>query len=152
MKKKYRGIILIEVLVALMILLTVSMMAMTSTIAVNKSKVKRAMYGNLERISYCIMNEIKYNYSIQEMKDKMLMDNIGVDNKYSIGFKYTEDMLKKLTVAGFFDLEKGEDIKIEMSTNKNIEDVVNITINIKMDADGEEVSIERAFNKSWWME
>lgn len=150
--KKYKGIILIEVLVGLMILLIASMMAMTSIIAANKSKIKRDMYGELERLSYCIMNEIKYNYSFIEVKEKMLMDSVGMADDNFIGLKYTDDILHKLTMVNIFELEKGTDIKIEEVSRNDTNEIVNMKINIKVNLGGDEISVERNFNKSWWME
>ena len=71
MKRKHKGSMLIEVLVALMILMIASMMAMTSAIAANKSKIRRNKYEEANRVAYCIMNEIKYNYTYEEVKLKM---------------------------------------------------------------------------------
>lgn len=152
MARKNRGIMIIEVLVALMILIIASMMAMTSTIAVNKSKIKRDMYGELDRISYCIMNEIKYNYSIEDIKKEMLINNIGVENKNHIGFKYTDDILDKLTTINLFDLENGTDIDVDIINNNEFEEIVKMKIQIKVHIGGDEIYVERVFNKSWWME
>lgn len=152
MRAKNKGIMLIEVLVGLMILLIASMMAMTSTIAANKSKVKRDMQVELELVSYCIMNEIKYNYSLEEVKEKMLVENIGITDKKSIGFKYTDDILDKLTRIELFQLEKGYDIKIEEISSNKTNEIISMKINIKVYIGGDEIGVERNFNKSWWME
>lgn len=155
MKIKHKGNTIIEVLVALMILMIASMMAMTSSIAANKSKIRRESYEKLDRVSYCIMNEIKYNYSYDEINKKILQYNSENTNTNtninSIGFKYTDDILENLITTNFLELDKGNDIKLEVIDKDNENKIVKMRLNINVYIGGEVISIEREFNKSWWM-
>lgn len=151
MNKKYKGSTIIEVLAALMILIIASTMAMTSSIAVSKSKIRRESYEKLNRVAYCIMNEIKYNYTYDEINKKILGHNLGNINMNSIGFKYTEDILDKLMITKFFELDNGEEIKLEIISKENENNMVEMRLSINVSIGGEVISIERGFNKSWWM-
>lgn len=171
MKKKYRGSMIVELLVALAILMIASLIIMTSTIALNKSRARRDMYEKLNRLSYCIMNEIKYNYSYNEVIEKMRAYNNEQTNVKIVKFKYTEDILDKLiaetSTKNLFNLEYGEEIKLEIisgeieawsniSENIIIGDIkknrVEMKLVISVITAGGVVSSERNFNKSWWME
>ena len=151
MIKKYKGSTIIEVLAALMILIIASTMAMTSSIAVSKSKIRRESYEKLNRVAYCIMNEIKYNYTYDEINQKILEHNLGNINMNYVSFKYTEDILDKLMVTKFFELDNGEEIKLEIISKENENNIVEMRLSINVSIGGEVISIERGFNKSWWM-
>ncbi|NKF05321.1 type II secretion system protein [Clostridium gasigenes] len=152
MKRKHKGSMLIEVLVGLMILMIASMMAMTSAIAANKSKIRRNKYEEANRVAYCIMNEIKYNYTYEEVESKMDNQNsAGVNNKY-IGFRYTDNILENLITTNIFQLERGNDIKIEVINDDSNNKIMKIKIAISLSGGVGEVNVEREFNKSWWME
>lgn len=152
MKRKHNGSMLIEVLVALMILMIASMMAMTSAIAANKAKIRREKYEEANRVAYCIMNEIKYNYTYEEVKHKMDNENLeSVNNKY-IGFQYTENILNELFAKQLFSLDRGNDIKIEVINEESNNKIMRMKIAISLSEGVGEVNVEREFNKSWWME
>lgn len=151
MNRKYKGSMLLEALVGLMILMIASTMVMTATIAANKSRFKREISEKLNRVAHCIINEIKYNYSYEEIKDEMLKHSGGVETLGFMEFKYSEDILNKLTTTNLFDLDKGSGIKIENNKEVTNEKIVEMKVTIKMEAGSGEVFVERIFNKSWWM-
>lgn len=171
MKKKYTGSMILELLVALTILMIASLIIMTSLLALNKSKARRDMYEKLDRLSYCIMNEVKYNYSYNEVLEKMRAYNNEQTSVKIVKFKYTDDILNKLisqtSTKNLFNLEYGEEIKLEIisgeikawnniSENIVIGDIeknrVEMKLVISVVTAGGVVSSERTFNKSWWME
>lgn len=172
MNKKHKGSMMLEVLVALMILMIGAMMIMTSVIATNKFKIKRDMYEKIDRVSYSIMNEIKYNYSYDEIIEKMKIYNNGDKSIKILKFKYTDNILEKLiktsgTTKNLFSLESGEEIKLEILSGEIIKwevsegkvitgDIeknrVQMKLSINIHTGGGVVSNEREFNKSWWME
>lgn len=150
-KKKKKGNMILESIVALMILMIASMMALTSTVAVTKSKVRREYYEELNRVSYCIMNEIKYNYSYDDIKNEIMGTNVSnVDGEY-LGFKYTNNILDNLLTKNLLELERGDNIKIQVISSEREDKIVKMKININVVTGGGTVSIEREFNKSWWM-
>lgn len=151
MYRKRRGSMLIEVLAGLMILMIASSMIMTSTIAVNRSKIKRDKEEELSRVAYCIMNEIKYNYSYEEINQEMLIHNGGVIDSNIMEFEYTDDILSKLTITNLFQIEEGEGIKIEKVREVKENKIIEMKISIKFKIGSSEFSVERTFNKSWWM-
>ena len=151
MNKKYKGSTIIEVLAGLMILMIASTMVMASSIAASKSKIRRETYEKLNRVSYCVMNEIKYNYSYDEINKIILQYNLENINKNSIEFKYTEDILEKLTTTEFFNLDNGNDIKLEVISKDNENKIVKMRLSINLYIGSQVISVERDFNKSWWM-
>ncbi|SDO84963.1 type IV pilus modification PilV family protein [Clostridium gasigenes] len=152
MKRKHNGSMLIEVLIALMILMIASMMAMTSAIAANKSKIRRNKHEEANRVAYCIMNEIKYNYSYNQLNTEILRCNTGAEKTNYIGFKYTDKILENLITTNIFQLERGNDIKIEVINDDSNNKIMKMKIAISLSGGVGEVNVEREFNKSWWME
>ncbi|MGL5085497.1 MAG: hypothetical protein ACRC68_07230 [Clostridium sp.] len=150
MKKKYDGNVLIESIVSLMILGITLLIAMTSIINMNKSNNKRNAYGEINRVSYSIMNELKYNYSYEEIKTEInRLNRLGSGNY--IGIKYSRDILEKLTTVELFSLERSNEIKIEVVSVDNINNIVGIKINTNVQVNGEVISDERSFDKLEWM-
>lgn len=146
--KKNRGNTIIEAIASLTILMIVSIMIMTSIIATNKSQIRRDMYEKVDRISYSIMNEIKYNYTYIQLSNEMKKYN----NMESIGFRYREDILNKLIENDLFDLEKGNDIVLKIVSSESDNKIVNMELTINISTTGGIISSERNFNKSWWMD
>ena len=171
MKGKCTGSMMLELLVAIAILIIASLMIMTATISLNKSIARRNMYEKIDRVSYCIMNEVKYNYSYNEVIEKMRAYNNQQASMKIVKFKYTEDILDKLisetSTKNLFNLEYGEEIKLEIisgeikpwdNTSESIvigdieKNRVEMKLIINVITAGGVVSSERNFNKSWWME
>lgn len=146
--KKNRGNTIIEAIVSLAILMIVSMMLMTSIIATNKSQISRDMYEEVDRISYSIMNEVKYNYTYIQLSNEMKKYN----NVESIGFRYREDILNKLIKSNLFDLEKGNDIVLKIVSSESDNKIVNMKLTVNISTAGGTISSERNFNKAWWMD
>lgn len=150
--RKCKGSSLIEVIAGLMILMLATTMAMTSIIATNKSSEKRREYEELNRIIYCIMNEIKYNYSYENIKYEFSNQKLEDENNKYIGFKYKEEILNELLTKPLFSLVRGSDIKIKIISEESNKKILTMKIEINLPRGAEEINVEREFNKSWWME
>jgi CRISPR/Cas system-associated protein Cas5 (RAMP superfamily) len=139
---KKQGNILIEVMASVMILgLTTTFIVSTSI--QNKSILKkRIMQEEITRDVCNLMNEFKYNISRDEI-DRMLSDE-------KISFKYDKDFSKKLTVENITDFENGDDIEVRKIGNDDMGLKLKIIANINIDKN--EISIEKEFTKSWWMD
>lgn len=147
MEKRHKGNVLMESIVSLMILGIALVITMTSIISVNKSNNKRVAYEEINRVCYSIMNEVKYNYSYNQIKDEI--NRLGSGN--CINIKYSNDILEKLSTVELFSLERSNDIRIEVVAVDNINKIVQIKIFVNVRAYGEVISFERNFDKMEWM-
>lgn len=139
---KKQGSILIEVAASIMIL-TLTTTFIVSTSIQNMDILKeRILLEEVNRDVSNLINEFKYNLTKEEVEE-LLSDE-------KIGFKYNEDFSKELLNSTVKDLERGEDIEI----TKIYEDELGLKLNIKANIKKEksEVTIEKEFIKSWWMD
>lgn len=148
MRKKLKGNMLIESIVGLMILGIALLIAMTSIISVSKSSSKRASYNEVNRVCYSIMNEVKYNYSYNQIKDEI---NRLKSGNY-ISFKYSRDILEKLTTVELLSLERSNDIIVEVLSVDDVNKIVEMKVSINVQINGEVISSERKFDKAQWMQ
>ena len=74
------------------------------------------------------------------------------NNTNYIGFKYTDKILENLITTNIFQLERGNDIKIEVINDDSNNKIMKMKIAISLSGGVGEVNVEREFNKSWWME
>lgn len=84
------------------------------------------------------MQEIKYNYTIEEVEAKLKDNYFGLKNN-----KY---FFAKLENTPLFNFEEGDDIKIYLMNKDSDSITVKVAVN-KIHSDG---SIERQFEKYWW--
>ena len=138
---KKAGITIIETMVALMIV--TGLIPIATSIAVNgiRSFEIRNNEEEIERVIFCVMEEIKYNYSIDELKNRAINDAIKLE--------YNDEFLKELVSEDLLDFPKGEDIRILIG-DKVSDDSINITIEVKNFSTDE--YRKRTFIKSKWME
>ncbi|MGL5352237.1 MAG: type II secretion system protein, partial [Clostridium sp.] len=68
-----------------------------------------------------------------------------------IGIKYTGDILNKLTTTELLNLERSNEIKIEVISVDDITKIVQMKISINVEINGEVISSERIFDKLQWM-
>lgn len=131
MKKK--GVTLIETIVSMMIL-TLIITILVSLVKDYKISLKaRITKEKLSRISYCIMNEIKYNYSIESVKQQA--------NNNIINIKNYDDILEELKYRNLFELDYGNGI--EILVNNDIDDSLKIRLIVSESGD----IVEREFVK-----
>lgn len=139
---KKQGSILIEVAASIMILtLTTSFIASASIQNMDILK-ERILLEEVNRDVSNLINEFKYNLTKEEIEE-LLSDE-------KIGFKYNEDFSKELLNSTVKDLERGEDIEITKIYEDDLGLKLKIQTNIKKEKS--EVTIEKEFTKSWWMD
>lgn len=120
MKKK--GITLVETVVSLMILMMVITIFVTLVKDYNININTRRIKERLSRLSYCIMNELKYNYTKEEI---MLQSS---NNK--IGLKNYDNILDDLKIRSLLELDRGSGVEISFN---NINDSFKIKVSIYED-------------------
>lgn len=135
---KKRGTTLIEVIVSCAIIILLITIGASITVKVNESFKIRYEEEELNRLTYCIMQEIKYNYTMEEVVEKLKDNYLGLKND-----KY---FFVELQNKPLFNFEEGEDIKIYLLSKDSNSITVKITVN-KIHSDG---LIERQFEKYWW--
>ena len=82
----------------------------------------RRIKERLSRLSYCIMNELKYNYTKEEI---MLQSS---NNK--IGLKNYDNILDDLKIRSLLELDRGSGVEISFN---NINDSFKIKVSIYED-------------------
>jgi len=139
---KKQGSILIEVAASIMILtLTTTFIISTSIQNIDILK-ERILLEEVNRDVSNLINEFKYNLTKEEIEE-LLSDE-------KIGFKYNEDFSKELLNSSVKELEQGRDIEITKTYEDNLGLKLKIQTNIKNEKS--EVTIEKEFTKSWWMD
>lgn len=118
MKKK--GVTLVETVVSLMILMMVITMFVTIVRDYNININTRRIKEKLNRLSYCVMNELKYNCTKEEI---MLQSS---NNK--IGLKNYENMLDDLKNRSLLALDRGNGVEIFFNNNTNDSLKIKVTI------------------------
>lgn len=117
MKKK--GVTLVETIVSLMILMVIITLFVTLVEDYTINLKTRITKEKLSRLSYCIMNELKYNYT---KEDILLLTD---DNK--IELKNYDGIMEDLKYKNLFQLDRGNGITILFNdTNENLEIKVSI--------------------------
>ena len=117
MKKK--GVTLVETIVSLMILMVIITLFVTLVEDYTINLKARITKEKLSRLSYCIMNELKYNYT---KEDILLLTD---DNK--IELKNYDEIMEDLKYKNLFQLDRGNGITILFNdTNENLEIKVSI--------------------------
>lgn len=141
---KKQGSILVEVVASSMILAITTTFIVSASIQ-NANKLKeRVLNEEVSRNISNLINEFKYNISTEEI-EQMLSDG---DDK--IGLKYDKDLSKKLVTTNVKNLEHGEDIEVTKVNTSNMG--VKLKIIAKVNDDRNQVSLEKEFTKSWWMD
>ncbi len=135
---KKRGTTLVEVVVSCAIIILLITLGTSITVKANEAFRARSEEEEINRLTYCIMQEIKYNYTMEEVEAKLRDNYLGLKNN-----KY---FFAKLENTPLFNFEEGEDIKIYLINKDNDSITVKVTVN-KIYSDG---LIERQFEKYWW--
>lgn len=139
---KKEGSMLIEVMVSIAILTLTTIFIISANIENSNIIKKRILAEEVNRGVYNLMNEIKYNISKSEIEEIL--------SEGEIELEYNKDFSKKLLNRKINELNTGEEIKITMFKEDNMDLKIKIEANVKRD--GNEVNVEREFNKSWWMD
>ncbi|OOM81008.1 hypothetical protein CLPUN_11680 [Clostridium puniceum] len=139
---KKQGSILIEVAASIMILTLTTTFIISTGIQNIYILKERILLEEVNRDVSNLINEFKYNLTKEEIEE-LLSDE-------KIGFKYNEDFSRELLNSSVKELEKGEDIEITKIEEDNLGLKLKIQTNIKNEKN--EVTIEKEFTKSWWMD
>lgn len=108
---KRKGVSLIETIVSLMILMVVITLFVTIIRDYNTNINTRRIKERLSRLSYCVMNELKYNCTKEEI--------ILQSNNNKIELRNYENILDDLKDRSLLELDRGDGVEISF---KNIED------------------------------
>lgn len=139
---KKQGSILIEVIASLMILSLTTTFIVSTSIQNSDILRERILLEEVNRAVSNFMKEFKYNMSREEI-ERLL-------NNGEIAFKYDRDFSKKLICTNIEDLEKGNDIEVSKIEESDIGLKLKIRTNIEME--NKEITLEKEFIKSWWMD
>lgn len=139
---KREGNILIEVMASLFILSLIMLFGINTYIYSNKVLKERKVAEEVDRTIYNLINEVKYNLTMDETK-KLL------SNK-ELGFKFDKNISKELLTKKLEDITKGNDIKISLIKEDNYE--LEMQAVALVESDNFIISKEKNFSKLWWME
>lgn len=139
MKKK--GNILLETIVAVNIILGVFLIV-TSLINKNiESFFKRRKIEEANRIIYCVMQEVKYNLTLDELL------NLTKEKEFKL--KLYDNFLIDISNTNLELMPKGNEIVIKAV---NTDDPDKIEIELKVDLLSENETLYKNFNKYKWMD
>ena len=139
MKKK--GNILLETIVAVNIILGVFLIV-TSLINKNiESFFKRRKIEEANRIIYCVMQEVKYNLTLDELL------NLTKEKEFKL--KLYDNFLIDISNTNLELMSKGNEIVIKAV---NTDDPDKIEIELKVDLLSENETLYKNFNKYKWMD
>ena len=137
---KKKGSTLIETIVAVNIIMMM-FLVVTMLIASNRANYyKRRKIEEASRVVYCIMQEIKYNISMNEIIDENEIEYLSL--------RYDEDILKNLTTKSLTSMDFGSDIFIFI--NKKSDEILEVKIEVYLENDIDK--LEKSFLKYKWME
>ncbi|ATD55207.1 hypothetical protein [Clostridium chauvoei] len=154
MKKK--GSLIIETLMGIMFLTIAGTIMLKSIIGGEMSKEVRKIREELSRVSHSIMNEIKYNYTLENLN--------AVNN---IELKYYDNFMIDLLTKDLSEMPLGNDIKITkvktileldskdlefINGSEKIEALAQYKIDINLNVGDVGINENREFYKSLWME
>lgn len=117
---KNKGVTLIETIVSLMILMLVMTMFATLVKDYNLNIHERRVKERLSRLSYCIMNELKYNFT----KENIMFQS----NNNKIELKNYENILEDLKYKSLFGLDRGNGITVLFNNKQDESLEIKITI------------------------
>ena len=138
---KKEGSIFIETIVGVNIILAMFLVVALLIGENIKSSFRREEIEESNRIIYCIMQEIKYNTTLEEI--------IDLTNKNSLELQNYDEFLFDLSDLDLEQMPKGNDIII---TTTPTEDEDKIKVKIKINLLSKNESLERSFFKYRWMD
>lgn len=138
---KKKGNILIESIVGINIILSMFLIVTLLISSNTKISLRRNEIEEGNRVIYCIMQEIKYNMTLQDILNLTNENELGLDNY--------DDFLFDLSSINLDSMAKGDEIIIKTITT---EDEDKIEVNIKLKLITENETLERTFIKYRWMD
>ena len=117
---KRKGVTLIETIISLMILTVIITLFVTQVKDYSINLYTRITKEKLSRVSYCIMNELKYNYTKENILEQ--------SNSNRIELRNYDDILEDLKYKDLLELDRGDGIIISFNDGDN--ESLNIKISI----------------------
>lgn len=139
MRKK--GSILIETIVGVNIILSMFLVVALLIGENIKSSFRREEIEEANRIIYCIMQEIKYNTTIEEI--------LYLTNTVDLKLENYDEFLVDLSSYDLGEMPKGDEIVVKAIPT---EDENKVKIEIKLNLISKDESLERSFFKYRWMD
>ena len=139
---KSKGTTLLETMVSVMILTIIITIFYNLTFHNNVESQRRKLNEEISRVVFCIMQEIKYNYTVEEVKEFAMGDGLNI--------AYYEDLLMDLIKKPLTAIEKGNDIT--MTFQEEAEGNLKIFLNVTVMVQELIINEQRIFVKSKWME
>ena len=141
LKDVKKGISLLEVMVSLLIL-SLILASLLSICNMNyRASLLRQQKEKAARIVYCLQQEIKYNYSLEEVVANLQAGDLQL--------KASENFLDNLIYQDVFVMESGPDIEIRLLGEN--EDSAEINIKIEKSFKGLNILEEKTFIKDRYM-
>ena len=138
---KKKGSTLIETIVAVNIIMMM-FLVVTMLIASNRANYyKRRKIEEASRVVYCIMQEIKYNMTLEEI--------LHLTNKDDLKLENYDGFLLDLSTLDLGAMPKGDEIIIKTIPTG---DEDKIEVEIKLNLASKDESLDRSFIKYKWMD
>ncbi|MDU4327430.1 MAG: hypothetical protein E7I48_18915 [Clostridium celatum] len=139
MKKK--GSIFIETIVGVNIILSMFLIVALLIGENIKSSFRRKEIEEANRIIYCIMQEVKYNMTMEEI--------LALTNTSDLKLEVYDDFIFDLSRCDLGVMPKGDEIIIKAIST---EDPNKVDIKIEIILDTKDESLDRRFSKYRWMD
>ncbi|MBX9136015.1 MULTISPECIES: hypothetical protein [unclassified Clostridium] len=139
MKKK--GSIFIETIVGVNIILSMFLIVALLIGENIKSSFRRKEIEEANRIIYCIMQEVKYNMTMEEI--------LALTNTSDLKLEVYDDFIFDLSRCDLGAMPKGDEIIIKAIST---EDPNKVDIKIEIILDTKDESLDRRFSKYRWMD
>ena len=136
-----RGSIFIETIVGVSIILSIFLIVSLLIGENIKISYRREEIEESNRIIYCIMQEIKYNMTLEEILSLTNKDDLKLDNY--------DEFLLDISSVNLGAMPKGNKIIIKTIPT---EDENKIEVLIKLNLESKDESLERSFVKYKWMD
>ena len=141
MKVRKKGSIFIETIVGVSIILSIFLIVSLLIGENIKSSFRREEMEESNRIIYCIMQEIKYNMTLEEI--------LHLTNTGDLKLENYDEFLLDLSSLDLESMPKGDEIIIKTIPT---EDENKIEVEIKLNLASKYENLERSFVKYKWMD
>ena len=150
---KKKGSTLIETIVAVNIIMMM-FLVVTMLIASNRANYyKRRKIEEASRVVYCIMQEIKYNISMNEIIDENEIEYLSLRYDEDIVInKINEDKIIKYTNEIFDVIDEKVNNLLDRKINKKSDNEEILEVKIEVYLENDIDKLEKSFLKYKWME
>ena len=141
MNLRKKGSIFIETIVGVNIILSMFLIVALLIGENIKSSFRRKEIEEANRIIYCIMQEVKYNMTMEEI--------LALTNTSDLKLEVYDDFIFDLSRCDLGAMPKGDEIIIKAIST---EDPNKVDIKIEIILDTKDESLDRRFSKYRWMD